>query len=169
MIEWREIPGYPEYKISDAGQVRRAIASQSTQEGKILKPYKIKSGYLYVNLSQNSRSKPYSVHRLVVLAFIGESPSDEHQIVHNDGNFENNHVSNLKWAPWEEIQRLRYLRSVDSQDENHHKVRLTDSDVYEIRDMVMDGCTQKYVAEKYSVSSSTVNDIIKGRSWSWLK
>lgn len=93
MEEWRDLDflGYPIYKVSNKGDV------QNSQRSSLLKQTKNNEGYKYVNLSEKGKCKTYLVHRLVVLAFIGEGKENE-TVDHIDRNRENNVVENLRWA-----------------------------------------------------------------------
>ena len=67
---WVLIPGYDgKYSVSDAGRIR----IEGT-DGRIMRPYVTRGGYLRVCLRQNGKKKMCLVHRLVALAFLG--PSD---------------------------------------------------------------------------------------------
>ena len=64
------------------------------------------------------------VHTLVAQAFIGERPSPEHEVLHNDGDPWNNSVSNLRYgttrenAQDRERHRRQRLGLVDELDED---------------------------------------------------
>lgn len=101
MTEWRDIPGFEgEYQVSDDGQVRsldrviiRRNGMRQTLKGKLLKPGLNTHGRLRVQLD---RPKNYQVHRLVMLAFVGECPEGM-EVCHNDGNPLNNRLDNLRY------------------------------------------------------------------------
>ena len=60
------------YSVSDNGQIKsnnRYAPDGRKLKGKILKPYKINSGYLVVDLMLQGKKKHYLVHRLVAEAF----------------------------------------------------------------------------------------------------
>ena len=100
MTTWRSIKGYEGiYEISDTGLVRnlRVDSKNRTYPGKILTPGKTVSGYPFVFLSVNGKSKNNMIHRLVATAFI-PNPHNLPEVNHIDGNKENNNVSNLEWC-----------------------------------------------------------------------
>lgn len=93
MIEiWKDITDYPNYEISNVGNVR------NKKTNKILKPFTTGNEYLKVALSNNSKSKQFLVHRLVAQAFI--SNPDNLPEVNHIKEFEktNNRVENLEWC-----------------------------------------------------------------------
>lgn len=91
MIEkWRDIPDYKGlYQVSSLGAVKSKTKNA-------LKPYTHRDGHLLVVLSKNGTTKTFSVHRLVLFAFIGNCPGG-YQACHNDGNPANNKLNNLRW------------------------------------------------------------------------
>lgn len=80
------IPGFDNVYASNYGRIKKG--------NRILKGSLHSSGYKYVGINSNS----YRIHRLVCLAFHGNSPSSDKDIVnHIDGNKENNRPENLEW------------------------------------------------------------------------
>ena len=91
--EFRDIPDYEGmYEVSNLGRVRR--------DGKILKPFKNKKGYLLVSLFKNGTKKNARIHRLVAQSFI-PNPQNLPQINHKDEDKTNNAVENLEWCTCE--------------------------------------------------------------------
>jgi hypothetical protein len=98
---WRD--AYKGYQVSDLGRVR----SLKKKEVKILTARKDKKGYLQVHLRIDGKDKIKRVHRLVAETFI-PNPENKPQINHEDGNKENNCVSNLTWVTNGENQLHAY-------------------------------------------------------------
>lgn len=90
--ERRAIPGYEgRYSATSDGHIWTEL------RGKFLKPWRMPSGHCLVALHKDGRQKSLLVHRLVALAFLGESePGTE--VCHNDGDPGNNAVSNLRYG-----------------------------------------------------------------------
>lgn len=87
---WKLIPEYPNYEVSNFGNVRN-------KEGKILYKEPNKKGYLRVKLSKEGKQKKIRIHRLVGQAFI-PNPDNLPQINHKDFNKQNNRADNLEWC-----------------------------------------------------------------------
>lgn len=86
------IPDFPEYSVSDKGNVR------SNRSGRILKlDTQTKLPYKRVTFSVNGKTTRKPVHRLVAEAFI-PNPMNKPFVNHIDNDPSNNHVSNLEWV-----------------------------------------------------------------------
>ena len=93
---WKTIDGYEGYEVSNYGRVK-SLGNDKTRKEKILKPATTKDGYQIVCFCKNCKSKWFSVHRLVAMAFI-PNPNNLPQVNHIDEVKTNNHVSNLEWC-----------------------------------------------------------------------
>lgn len=110
--EWRAIPGYEGvYEVSESGRVRsldRLVECKNGRQrwtkGRELKTGRHPFGYRKVELNKGGVSAFPNVHTLVLLAFVGPCPGGM-ECCHNDGNPENNHVSNLRWGTRSENRR----------------------------------------------------------------
>lgn len=90
--EWRPVPGWPDYAVSNTGRV----VSYKSKEPRELRGGLI-GGYRRVALHRPDGRKYLAVHRLVALAFIGPEPVGM-EVRHLDGDPLNCHVSNLKYG-----------------------------------------------------------------------
>lgn len=92
---WKDIPDYEGlYQVSNLGRVKSMNYNHTYQE-KILKNRPSRRGYLHVVLWKNKTKHNYSVHRLVLIAFIGKSNL---VINHKDENTSNNRLENLEYC-----------------------------------------------------------------------
>ena len=91
---WKDIPEYEGlYQVSNMGRVK----SIGYGEERILKPGKLKKGYLQVILFKDGKQKHFQVHRLVALAFI-QNPLNLPQVNHKNEDKTDNRVSNLEFC-----------------------------------------------------------------------
>jgi hypothetical protein len=95
---WSDVVGYEGmYEVSIYGRVR------SLRNGKIriMKPVTNPQGYRMLILSKDKITKPWTVHRLVLTAFV-PNPLGKPNVDHIDNNRSNNIVTNLRWATYRE-------------------------------------------------------------------
>lgn len=111
-IEWRRIPGYEAYEVTELGQVRRGL--------KVLKP-RIEPRYRHeqVSIYANGKQLRAAVHRLVALAFIGPPPEDKPFALHKNGRAWENHKDNIYWGNHAEntadmVRHASLVKSVES-------------------------------------------------------
>ena len=96
MEEWKVIKDYPNYMVSNMGQVK-SLNYNHTGIEKIMKPSVSKRGYLLICLRKNRKVKYFKVHRLVAQAFI-PNPNDLPQVNHKNEIKDDNKVENLEWC-----------------------------------------------------------------------
>lgn len=90
---WKNIKGYNgKYQVSNYGKVK---SHYKNGKEKILKPIISKKGYYRVGLSNKGEIKYYTIHRLVMNAFVGECNLT---IDHLDTNKGNNRLDNLEYV-----------------------------------------------------------------------
>lgn len=96
MTEWRTIIEHPDYEVSEFGDVR------NKKTGRILKQFVGTRGGLMLTIDHAT----VYVHRLVADAFIpNEDPNYWTDVIHLDGDKQNNEVDNLRWATHSEALR----------------------------------------------------------------
>lgn len=105
-MNWKIITDYPDYAISDTGNVKslqRMVEREfngkvflKTINERILKP-STRNGYLFVTLRKNKTHKANMIHHLVARYFIGERKKGL-VINHIDGNKLNNNLKNLEYV-----------------------------------------------------------------------
>jgi hypothetical protein len=168
--EWRSIPGWPEYQVSDAGEVRRVGSASGAHVGRILRQLRNrKTGYFSVCLSQKCVQVRIDVHRLVAMAFHGPQPSANHRVAHNDGSRTNNHASNLRWATQSENLRDCREHGTALLGARNPMSRLDDVDVKSIRRMKTIGIPRSVIAEGFGLHKRSVFRILAGHNWGHLQ
>lgn len=162
---WLPIPGYEgHYEVSDMGRVRK-LKSDSQR---LLKIYRNKRGYCVVNLYKDGGFKTKSVHRLVLLAFVGPCPGG-YEACHYDGVRDNNHITNLRWGSRSENQMDRRRHGTTSsggpKGARHPMAKLTEQDVLQIRQMFLGKMTQKEIATRFGVEQTNISQIALRKIW----
>lgn len=91
-MAWVKIKQAPKYSIDEHGNIR------NDETGKMKRPFRnTRNGYLYVDLWENNTAKKRPIHRLLAETFI-PNPDGKPTVDHIDGNRQNNHLGNLRWA-----------------------------------------------------------------------
>lgn len=95
--EWKDIPGYPGYKISNLGRV---VSYKRYSDGREIKGAPDKDGYYHILLYNLLGVRhTFKIHRLVAKAFVYNPHPDRWNIVnHKDENITNNRADNLEWC-----------------------------------------------------------------------
>ena len=163
------------YSITCSGKVISLPKNRTAPYGgeyltkrKELKQEVMKNGYHRVRLSNGERGNDerHLVHRLVAIHFI-QNPKNKPCVNHLDGDKSNNHKDNLQWVTYSENSQHGYengLISVPS-GEDCHLSKLSNKDVYDIKDRLKNGEKHKDIAKDYGVTRSNITMISTGRSW----
>lgn len=102
MKGWRELKGFPLYKISRTGEVF------STWGKKIKKPAEDRRGYMRHALTNGTGiCKHMPVHRIVAMVYI-PNPDNLPCVNHIDGDKKNNNVDNLEWCSYSHNSKHAY-------------------------------------------------------------
>src|SRR5262245_39281520 len=103
-VIYREIPGFPAYRVGNDGSVwtRRRKggndrgANRLTNNWRLMKLHR-HGGYVRVNLVGDGVNVSRAVHCLVLEAFVGPCPPGMEACHFPDSNRANNNLSNLRW------------------------------------------------------------------------
>jgi hypothetical protein len=164
--EWRVIPGWPEYSVSEDGNVRRVMRGPGARPGHVLKPWlNRQTQYLFVGLWRNNRGRGIPVHRLVALAFLGEPPSEDHVVAHCDGSRDNNQPWNLRWATQKENVADTFLHGTHNRGSRNGQAKLDEDSVLQILGMAAQGVPRRELAQTFGVCRQAIDDIINGKRW----
>lgn len=99
---WIAVPGYKGmYEVSSFGRVKSLPRKMWNgkvywmSKERIMHLFNMRGGYLYVTFhNKKGESINYSVHRLVIASFLGDSGLE---VNHIDGNKKNNNINNLEY------------------------------------------------------------------------
>jgi dTDP-4-dehydrorhamnose 3,5-epimerase-like enzyme len=159
---WRPITGYESlYEVSTFGRVRKkegeAVAISNSQRNSKI-----------VQLHKDKKNKTFSVHRLVAKAFLPLVPG-KNEVCHQDGNWENNHVTNLKWGTRldNELDKIRH--GTVNRGERNGGEKLSEKEVLEIHTLSLNGVSNKELAIKYTIAEKHISAILNFRVWRHLK
>jgi len=164
---WKDIQDFEGYyQVSNKGRVRsvdRVVEAVRlgkpwfrTIRGRILKQKLNKHGYFVVGLSIKSRTKTFTVHRLVAQSFCKKS-KDYNVVNHIDGNKENNSSDNLEWCT--PRMNSRHAKSLNLLGRRPKEISKKDID--NILEYYEKGYTAPEIAELYKYHAGTISKIIK--------
>jgi len=166
MEKWVNIEGFPNYKISNNGNVK-SLNYNKTGIEKDLKKADNGNGYLTVLLCNKCHKRLY-IHRLVAIHFIGLRKGI---INHKDGNKYNNAVGNLEWVNYSENLKHAYktkLREIPNGELGTAHV-LKNEDIIEIRRLYSENeLTQSQIAIKYNTTQKNISLILTRKRWKHL-
>lgn len=158
------------YQVSDRGRVKSLPRVRKDRAGKVrrwpgkqLALVRDGNGYLRVNLSDLGRREARCVHGLVAEAFIGSRP-ESMDVCHNDGNRDNNALSNLRYGTALENQRDRRAHRTDPVGSRNGRAKLTENDVRNIRSL-RGSISNLELSRKYGVDNSVIYRIQNHELW----
>ena len=167
----KPIPDFPGYSITPDGRVWSA-PRKGRRVGRWLKPSYYRGGYISMTLSRKSKHYTKGVHRLLLETFMGPCPPGM-EACHNNGNPADNKLSNLRWdtlsANTLDAVRHGTHGGFKTRGERHGNAKLTETDVRGIDALWRTGLfAQTEIAKRYGIDSTTVSNIVRGKSWRHL-
>lgn len=157
---WSKIQDFPNYKISDTGEVVNIIT------GKNVATPKHQHGYLCVRLWNNGKTRLLKIYRLLAIAFI-PNPENKREVNHIDGNRMNHSISNLEWVTASENMKHAYVNGLSKNQFkkgfDHQLAKLSLDDVLEIRRLRSLGIKYKVISKKYNITIDHACRIAKNK------
>lgn len=90
-MEWRIVEEFPNYEVSENGQIRNRTTGH-------IKSQRIKNnGYVITDLSRNGEVKTVHIHRIVAKAFL-PNPQNYSEVNHINEDKTDNYYGNLEWC-----------------------------------------------------------------------
>lgn len=168
---WKPILDYPGYDVSNLGNVR-SWKRYGVQHGKLDdEPHLLTPAgggrpphALHVMLSRNAHSEARLVHRLVLTAFVGPCPPGM-EACHNDGNYRNNGLDNLRWDMHLSNEQDKIRHGHSGKGEQNSQAKLTPKQVLEIRERYANGESPNALAVAFHVWHSAITRIVTGQRW----
>ncbi len=163
----KAIPGYPGYFATDEGDIYSTMRTKNNVPKK-RKLTRDKDGRPIVNLMQNKKLTSRLVHRLVLLAFVGECPASM-EACHNDGDYLNNHIVNLRWDSRASNEEDKKNHGQTQRGEKNVHSKLKEDDVFRIRELLRRGFSQARIGRMFGITIQSVHLIKTKKNWNWLK
>jgi hypothetical protein len=157
------------YEVSSLGRIRgisrRVPFKNSTRgvPGTVIKPQRF-PGSMRCALKRDGRAYPVKVHRVVAAAFIGVCPSGE-EVLHGDGDFTNNAVTNLRYGTRIENAEDARRHGTIARGERQGSAKLSREAVNQIVLRMTQGETQASIAFSFGITCATVSAVWRGQTW----
>jgi hypothetical protein len=169
---WKPVPGFEcAYEVSSLGRLRsfdrvgpHKRYGSFFKRGRILAPGNGPGGYLLYVLCVAQVRKTVPAHKLVLWAFVGPRP-DGMEACHNDGNRQNNCLSNLRWDTQAANNRDKIAHGRSGIGAKNPNVKLTERQVLEIR---KSSVSRNKICKDYGVHPHMIYLIRSRKNWKHL-
>ncbi len=163
---WKTIKDYPDYQISNLGNVKRL--------GKLKSNELVRHGYYRTTLFKNNIGKHFYIHRLVALEFI-ENKENKAQVNHINGIKTDNRVENLEWVTMSENMKHAHKNNLVKilRGENDPKSKITENQALMILKLKKESKGKRYfglkkLCEELNINYGIACEISKGNNWKHL-
>ena len=179
---WKKIMGYPDYSVSDHGDVRRdtpGMGGGSGYPGMLIKTTN-NAGYRVVGLSGgekgNRKRVMRHVHRLVLENHGGPRPEGM-ECAHNNGKRDDNRLSNLRWATQKDNIADKKRHGTWQRGQKIGNARYTDKQVRALKVALMPyvglpklpyGVATR-LGREFDMRNYFVSGVFTGKRWGWLE
>lgn len=160
----KAIPGFPEYSITKEGRIWSDITHQW------LNLAISSNGYPTVILfnREQHKKKQFSIHQLVLSAFVGLCPVGK-ECRHLNSVRTDNRLCNLEWGTRKENHHDAILlgthQGLKNKGENHPQAKLDNEDIRDIRRMSHDGISDWLIGRAFGVCRTIINRIKNRKHW----
>jgi hypothetical protein len=146
---WKDIVGYPDYKVSNYGNVKSIPLKRNLLQA-------CTRGYMSVSFNRKYKKRHHLVHRLVAEAFMGKSHLE---VNHKNGIKHDNRLENLEFVTRKENMQHAFKSGLVSSAKKLSNTLVTFIRIY------CKKYTQREVSKMFCVSETTIHEIIKGKTW----
>jgi len=177
-VEYREIPGFPGYRVGNDGSVWSRLVQESrghqrgwiTVLGDIWRKMTMRStteGYHTVVLCDGKgKQKNARVHMLVLEAFIGPRPQGMVCRHFPDPDPTNNRVENLSWGTTKQNCQDKIVHGTSGRGKPPPSAKLNESQVIEIRRLAAETKhTFSELARRFGVERKAIRRLLSGEHW----
>lgn len=167
--EWKILFNIDGYEISNYGKIRSLPKRYTGYKTFIMKHKINKYGYCAIKLYQYGKQKDFLIHRLVLISF-NRPPKEQEQCNHKDGDKANNHIDNLEWVTSSQNHKHRcnVLYPGCHRGSKHSQAKLSEKDIFEIRDLLNKKYKLQQIADIYRVSFQLISKIKNNQNWTHI-
>ena len=175
--------GFPDYRVGDDGSIwsrLKRVPRRGGPEGFGTKTIRTKkwqklrlklcrgAKQVLVTLCHKGTRKAFTVHRLVLLAFVGPCPKGMQGCHFPDRNPGNNQLSNLRWDTGKANQADRIIHGTDCRGDKHPMAVLNEDTVKLMRGVWENERPRPSkieIARRFGYDRSTVSLALRGVTW----
>ena len=165
----KSIPGYAGYYATIDGEI---ISTRGSSPRVLTKQTHKGYYHVYVRYGIGRHTKvKIPVHKLVLFAFIGPKPTDQHVCRHLNGNALDNRVFNLKWGTVQDniMDAIKHGTAACLRlGESHPGSKLKEIVVIKIKRLLRKNLSNIEIAKLTGVQRHNVQDIRVGKAWKYL-
>ena len=168
MEEWKAIPGYEAYEVSNLSHVRRWNLART--KSKPVRPTTYKNNdYFMFTVSKHGKPTNVYLHRILATLFLpNDNPEEKIDVCFKDNNRSNVTIENLYWSNQKERMGRRKAEGKYT-DNGTGNAKLSRLDVCTIRWMKHHkAMSYKELAVYYGVHPWTIYACVKGITWKHL-
>lgn len=176
-MQWRNIPGYPGYRVNDKGGVQTFWKQRSydkysgpvyyvDSDGRYLRPTIGKGGRLRYGLKNiNGKFKKIGAAVIVLQAFVGPKPSGMESCHFNDKAYDNR-LYNLRWDTHRNNIADRTRNGGTRHGSTNNNSKLTEGQVMCIKALyVYEDSNKTRLAKRFGIHPTVIYSIIRGKTW----
>jgi hypothetical protein len=168
MEEWKQIPDYEMYEVSNLGQVRRWNKA-GTKFKEITPKAWGNNPYLMFTVCKHRKPTKIYFHRILAQLFLpNDNPKEFTDVCFKDNVCTNTDLSNLYWS--NQDLRMKRRKAEGKYENISYNAKLSEDQVREIRsrwtNRSWSPCpTQGKLAQEYGVHHWTIHACIKRITW----
>lgn len=164
-VEWKKIPGFSRYSVSNDGRVRRDVRVGNFPPGELKRTVN-GGGYIAVMITSDAgKYQTKSVHALVMLAFVGPRENG-FVICHGDGNPSNNRISNLRYDTPTGNVRDAIRHGTQVKGTRVYGAKLNEESVHKIKCALIETTdTLTEIGDRFGVTKYLIARIRNGVIW----
>lgn len=173
--KYKGIPDFPGYHAGTDGSIwssrkynGRNKPALTNGSWKKLSFKTDQNGYHEVAIYRNGKRFSKKVYSLVAITFLGQRPTDRHEVAHWDGVRSNDILGNLRWATKKENENDKIRHGTIARGERSGSAKVNSEQVADVVHRYTSGETQKAIAKSLGEKQQLVSAIVTGRCWGHL-
>lgn len=134
-MEWRPCARFPQFEVSEYGDLRAIFASRYRAIGQRVPAYISPVGGYIIYSIPDATGTYRSVHayRLVAEAFLGPPPAADYEVAHRGGSKLSAYWRDLRWSTRVDNHADRVLHGTAPKGRKNGRAKLTDAQALEAR------------------------------------